>query len=80
MRASMSQRRVAAHAAGIVFEIPVSAGDAVAVGDTLMILESMKMHTPLQSPAAGVVAEILVVAEDVVDEGQILLVLETDAL
>ena len=72
----MAQTTVAAHTAGIIFEVAVTVGATVAAGDLLMTLESMKMHTPLLAPTAGVVADIRVAAQDVVDEGQIVLVLE----
>ena len=50
-------------------------GDAVASGDVLMILESMKMEIPLESPVSGRVAELLVRPQDVVEEGQVLIVI-----
>jgi len=46
--------------AGSVWKIEVAAGDDVAEGDVLMILESMKMEIPVEAPAAGKVGAILV--------------------
>ena len=60
-----------------VFRIEVAVGDAVGAGDTLMVLESMKMEIPLEAPQAGRVARILVAEEDEIAEDQILAVLET---
>ena len=54
----------------------MSAGDAVEAGDELMILEAMKMETPVKAEAAGTVAEILVNDKDVVTAGQALLTIE----
>jgi biotin carboxyl carrier protein len=59
-----------------VFRIEVAVGDAVGAGDTLMILESMKMEIPVEAPRAGRVARILVFEEADIVEGQDLLVLE----
>lgn len=59
-----------------VFKIEVAVGDAVGAGDTLMILESMKMEIPVEAPRAGRVARILVSEEAEIVEGQDLLVLE----
>ena len=59
-----------------VFRIEVAIGDAVGLGDTLMILESMKMEIPVEAPRAGRVARILVAEEAEIVEGQDLIVLE----
>jgi len=59
-----------------VFKIEVAIGDAVGAGDTLMILESMKMEIPLEAPRPGKVASILVSEEEEIVEGQDLVILE----
>jgi len=59
-----------------VWKIEVENGAAVAEGDDLLILESMKMEIPVAAPAAGCVVEILVAEEEMVSEGQVLLILE----
>lgn len=41
-----------------VISVLVSAGDRVAQGDTLVLLEAMKMELPLRAPHAGVVADV----------------------
>lgn len=61
--------RVHAHIAGTVWKIEVKAGDAVAVGQVVVILESMKMEMPVEATAAGVVAKILVTEAQAVEEG-----------
>ena len=60
-----------------VFKIEVAVGDTVAAGDTLMILESMKMEIPVEAPQGGRVAKILVAEEGEIEEGQVVAVLET---
>jgi biotin carboxyl carrier protein len=61
---------------GVVTELKVSVGATVAADDELLVLESMKMLTPVVAPAAGVVAEIAVEAEQYVEEGALLLRLD----
>ncbi|MBO0488005.1 acetyl-CoA carboxylase biotin carboxyl carrier protein [Vagococcus fluvialis] len=50
----------------------VSVGDKVAVGDTLCIVEAMKIMNEIKSDVAGIVTEILIENEDVVEFGQAL--------
>ena len=59
---------VRAHIAGTVWKIEVAVGDAVAEGQTVVILESMKMEMPVESPAAGRVATIAVSEGQAVEE------------
>ncbi len=60
---------------GMVLKIPVEAGAEVKKGDTLVILEAMKMENPINSPADGTVKEIFVSNGDVVQTGDVLMVL-----
>jgi acetyl-CoA carboxylase biotin carboxyl carrier protein len=55
-----------------VWKIVVSAGDTVTDGDTLVILESMKMEIPVIAESDGTVAEIAVTEGDVVQEGDLI--------
>ncbi len=71
----MARIEVESEIAGSVWKVVVQVGDSVAVGDVLIILESMKMEIPVESPSAGTVAEILVAPEDAVEEDQVLAVL-----
>ena len=59
-----------------VWKVVASAGDVVSEGDTLVILESMKMEIPVESPCAGRVAEIRVREGDSIEEGAVLAVIE----
>jgi acetyl-CoA carboxylase biotin carboxyl carrier protein len=61
---------------GVVSEIKVSVGDTVTEDQEIIILESMKMLTPILSPAAGTVAEIAVEQGQYVDEGTTLATLD----
>ncbi len=67
---------VRAHIAGTVWKIEVNVGDSVSEGQTVVILESMKMEMPVESPAAGRVATIHVVPSQAVEEGAPLLDLD----
>jgi acetyl-CoA carboxylase biotin carboxyl carrier protein len=60
---------------GTVWKIEVAVGDEVTEGDTVVILESMKMEMPIESEDDGTVAEILVEEGQSVQEGDILVVL-----
>ena len=59
-----------------VWQVHVEPGQQVAEGDTLAILESMKMEIPVESPVAGTVREVLVKPEDQVQEGDLIAVVE----
>jgi len=61
---------------GRVVTVEVSAGDAVAAGATLVVLEAMKVEHRITASAAGVVAEVLVAPGDNVDAHQLLVRLE----
>ena len=67
---------VQAHITGTVWKILVKPGDQVAQDQPLVILESMKMEMPLESPEAGRVLSVSVVEGASVDEGDVLLILE----
>jgi len=59
-----------------VWKVVVSQGDAVSEGDTLVILESMKMEIPVVAESAGVVSQMAVNEGDVVQEGDLIAVVE----
>jgi acetyl-CoA carboxylase biotin carboxyl carrier protein len=67
---------VAAHITGTVWEIRVNVGEEVQEEQVLVVLESMKMEMPIESPAAGKVARIAVEKGQAVEEGEVLLTLE----
>ena len=59
-----------------VWQVHVEAGQTVAEGDTLVILESMKMEIPVEAPVAGTVTEVRVQPDTQVTEGDIIAVIE----
>ncbi len=61
---------------GMVLQVLVSRGSTVKKGDTLIVLEAMKMENPIHSPADGKVTEIFVDTGDVVQSGDVLLVVQ----
>ena len=67
---------VNAHITGTVWKVEVAVGDSVAEGQTVVILESMKMEMPVESPAAGTVKAILIKEGQSVEEGAALVELD----
>jgi len=59
-----------------VWKVVASAGDAVADGDTLVILESMKMEIPVLAETSGILARLAVAEGDVVQEGDLIAIIE----
>ena len=57
---------------GTILSVKVLAGDTVAAGDVLAILEAMKMENEIIAPTDGVIGEILVSANDSVQSDQVL--------
>lgn len=72
----MALIKVLSEIAGNVWTVEVEAGATVAEDDTLVILESMKMEIPVDSPAAGKVIEIRVAKDDVIAEGDEIALIE----
>jgi len=68
---------VVAHITGTVWKIQCTPGQHVAEGEVLVILESMKMEMPLESPEAGIVESIHCTESQAVNEGEVLVVLRT---
>jgi acetyl-CoA carboxylase biotin carboxyl carrier protein len=66
---------VEAHITGTVWKIEVEVGDNIAEGDTVVILESMKMEMPVEAEDAGTVTEIRCEEGQAVNEGDTLVVL-----
>ena len=67
---------VEAHITGTVWKIEVAVGDSVDEGDTVVILESMKMEMPVEAEDSGTVKEVSVEEGQAVSEGDTLVVLE----
>jgi len=62
---------VAAHITGTVWKIECKVGQAVNAGDTLVILESMKMEMPIEATEGGTVKEIRCKETQAVNEGDV---------
>jgi acetyl-CoA carboxylase biotin carboxyl carrier protein len=67
---------VPAHITGTVWKVEVAPGDEIDEGDTVVILESMKMEMPVEAEDPGTVKEIRVEEGQSVQEGDVLVVLE----
>jgi acetyl-CoA carboxylase biotin carboxyl carrier protein len=61
---------------GLVAQIESRVGDRMASGDTVMLIESMKMQIPVMVEDPGTLREILVKVGDAVSEGQVVAILE----
>ena len=67
---------VEAHITGTVWKVEVEIGDSVSEGDTVVILESMKIEMPVEAEDDGTVKQILVEEGQAVNEGDSLVVLD----
>ena len=67
---------VKAHITGTVWKIEAAAGALVSEGDTVIILESMKMEMPVEAPCGGTVREIKIKEGEAVDEGRVLAIID----
>ncbi|MFC6154954.1 biotin/lipoyl-binding carrier protein [Nocardioides yefusunii] len=74
--ARVKTTKIAAEMVANILEIPVAVGDRIEVGETVALLESMKMEIPVLAEQAGVVTEVVAQAGDVVQEGDVLVVVE----
>ncbi len=68
--------KVRSEITGSVWKVEVAVGQTVAEGDTLVIVESMKMEIPIIAPASGVVAEILIAEGEPVADDQVVIHLD----
>ncbi len=66
---------VEAHITGIIWKVECEVGDQIADGDTVAVIESMKMEMPVESEADGTVAEIRCQKGQSASEGDVLVVL-----
>ena len=68
--------QVLAHITGTVWKIEKRVGDRVDSGEAIVIIESMKMEMPVESPVAGTVVEIRVEEKQPVEEGAVVAVVD----
>jgi acetyl-CoA carboxylase biotin carboxyl carrier protein len=64
----MNPAKVCTEVAGTVWKIVAAKGASLAAGDTILIMESMKMEIPVEAPRACTLSEILVAEGDVLNE------------
>lgn len=67
---------IEAHITGTVWKIEVAVGDRVSEGDSVVVLESMKMEMPVEAEDSGQVAEVRCEEGQSVSEGDVLVVLD----
>ena len=71
----MSATKVRTEVAGTVWKLVAAKGASVAAGDTILIMESMKMEIPIEAPRAGKLLELLVAEGDVLREDDVVAVI-----
>jgi acetyl-CoA carboxylase biotin carboxyl carrier protein len=71
----MAINRIESLVTGTVWKLERQTGDVLVQGETILIVESMKMEIPIDAPADGVLRELLVAEGESVSEGQVLAVL-----
>jgi acetyl-CoA carboxylase biotin carboxyl carrier protein len=67
---------ITASMAGTVLTVLINKGDDITAGQTVVMLESMKMEIPVDSPISGKAGEIKAAVGDFVNEGDLLLTVE----
>ncbi len=72
----MARIEVKSEITGTVWQLRSKPGDKVESGDTLVVIESMKMEIPVITEDGGTVTEILVKPKDPVAEGQVVAIIE----
>ena len=72
----MAKKRILAEVAGKVLRVEAPVGTKVADGDTILLIECMKMEIPLVAPGSGSIAEVHVAEGDNIAEGQAVATLE----
>ena len=72
----MARHEVESEVTGNVWKVLLQAGAAVEEGETIMILESMKMEIPVESPVTGTLVELCVAEEQQVEEEQVVAIVE----
>ena len=72
----MARHEVESEVTGNVWKVLLQAGATVEEGETIMILESMKMEIPVESPVTGTLVELCVAEEQQVEEEQVVAIVE----
>ena len=74
--ADMARIEIKSEITGTVWQLKSKPGDKVESGDTLIVIESMKMEIPVITEDPGTVKEVLVKEKDPVAEGQVVAILD----
>ena len=72
----MAQENVQVPITGKIISVDVKEGDTIAEGDTICVLESMKMENPILAPVGGTVAKVGIAADQTVKPGDTIVVIE----
>jgi biotin carboxyl carrier protein len=72
----LAQEIVEVPITGKIISVSVKSGDEVKEGDTLCILESMKMENPILAPVDGTISQVGVNADQVVKPGETIAIIE----
>ncbi len=74
--AASNVAKISAPMPGLVLQVPLEAGSEVTDGQTIVVLEAMKMENDLTSPIAGTIKEVRVSPGQTVEQGQLLAIIE----
>jgi biotin carboxyl carrier protein len=72
----MAQENVEVPITGKIISVDVKAGDTIKEGDTLCLLESMKMENPILAPVSGTISKIGITADQTVKPGDMIAIIE----
>jgi biotin carboxyl carrier protein len=72
----MAQENVEVPITGKIISVDVKVGDTVKEGDTLCLLESMKMENPILAPVGGTVSKIGITADQTVKPGDMIAIID----
>ena len=72
----MGQETIEVPITGKIISVSVKTGDKVKEGDTLCLLESMKMENPILAPIEGIITQIGIVVEQVVKPGETIAIID----
>jgi len=73
LKSKVKTNEIKAPMPGLVKELKVNAGDEIKAGDTLLILEAMKMENIIKSPVDGIIKSVEVQKDKAVEKNQILI-------
>ena len=72
----MSSLKICTEVAGTVWKVVAAKGAALAAGQEILIMESMKMEIPVEAPRAGRLLELRVAGGDVLKEGDVVALMD----